>query len=262
MKKFVYGILILITAFIFLQCEKEKMIPGEVGIPVYLVPEAITSSDTSGCTFNWSFEQKPTTSALNILSFQPSNNGYNIYFIPDVSGDFHVKCAVMSTTGKLKQESIYLCKIKPNPTAVKKPVVSGTVSEKTPELAPVYLEDAKTQEPAKIETPKYEPEKIVEQKPVVKPRVKVPVAPAKEDGLYTIQISSFRTYANAEKELNELKNMGMQDIFIKKTYIKSKDEVWYRIRTSSYATMTDARSVLNEIKTKYRRKSAWIDKIN
>lgn len=262
MKKIVFGLLFIIATFLLFQCEKEKMIPGEVGIPVYLVPDVVTSSDTSGCTFNWSFTEKPVSSALNILSFQPSSNGYNIYFIPDVSGNFHVKCEVLTSNRKLKQESVFVCRIKPNASGTKKPVVSGTVSEKPKELDPVYLEDKQTSEPEKVTKTETKVEPEPETQKTIADIPKQPAPKTDEKGLYTIQISSFKTYANAERELNELKKMGMQDIFIKKTYIKSKDAVWYRIRTNSYSTITEARSVLKKIKTKYKRKSAWIDKID
>ena len=74
---------ILLFSFIVISCDREKIIPGETGVPVYLVPEIESSSDTLGCNFSWSFMQKPMNSNLNVLSFQPSNNAYNIYFIPD-----------------------------------------------------------------------------------------------------------------------------------------------------------------------------------
>lgn len=258
MKRLVCGLVCLVTLFLT-NCEKEKMIPGEVGIPVYLVPDVDTSSDTLGCNFEWNFVERPLNSNLSILSFQPSNNGYNIYFIPDVSGDFRVKCKVLSASNKLKKESIFLCKIKPGESKLTKSPLSGTVADDQKDIAPVYLEDQEEQETMED----YQPEKV-EEKPAItpKPPVKTKSVPTGQKGLYTIQISSFKTYANAEKELNELKNMGMTDIFIKKTFIKSMNETWYRIRTNSYPSKSSADAALMEVRTKFKRKTAWIDKIN
>jgi len=252
MKKLVYGLFCLMAVFL-VNCEKEKIIPGEVGIPVYLVPKVGSVSDTTGCSFNWSFVERPTGSALNILSFQPSSEGYNIYFIPDVSGNFRVKCKVLGRSQKVLRESVFLCKIKENETTGYKSPVSGTVADNSSEVAPVYLEDKQAEEKEAVK-----PEPIEKKAPA--PKREVPATA--EKGLYTIQISSFKTYENAERELNNLKKMGMEEIFIKKSYIKSKDEVWYRIRTKSYPNMTTAKAALSEIKTKYKRKTAWIDRIN
>ena len=261
MKRLLIPLIILITIFLY-HCESERVIPGETGIPVYLVPEVETSSDTLGCTFSWSFIERPMNSNLSILSFQPSSNGYNIYFIPDVPGDYKVKCEVLTPDQKLKSESVFLCKIAQNADDPGNQPLSGTVSDEPTETAeeteesipdPIYLDE----KPVADEKPADE---ITETKtpPPPKPRPQIPM----EEGLFTIQISSFKNFANAEQEMKELKKMGLQDVYIKKVYIEKFDEIWYRVRTNTFPDRASAVDALNDIKTKYNRKTAWIDKIN
>ncbi|MBN2279045.1 MAG: SPOR domain-containing protein [Candidatus Marinimicrobia bacterium] len=253
---------ILILSIFMVSCESEKVIPGEAGSPVYLVPEIETSSDTLGCTFSWSFMERPLQSNLSVLSFQPSSNGYNIYFIPDVPGDYRVKCEVLTPDQKLKKETVFLCKIKGEAVAQ---VTQANLPEETTdnselsEAEPIYLEDDNPSQRIS------EPVKEMAE-PVVKPKTESQTQPArvdeKEEGIYTIQISSFKSFAAAEKEMKELKEMGLDDVYIKRVNIPSKGGTWYRVRTNSFQDQAKAREMLNIIKTKYHRESAWIDKIN
>ncbi len=261
MKKIIWLLIYLVVIFIT-SCEKEKIIPGEIGIPVYLVPQVEASSDTLGCNFNWSFVERPLNSNLSVLSFQPSNNGYNIYFIPDVSGNYKVKCEVRTYQQKLKQESFFICKIAQGQQANIESPLSGTVTDIQTEDEPVYLEDNDQNESEIQEKtiPVFEEKKKIIAKKTIPKTVRN--TPLNKTGLYTIQISSFKKYANAERDMNELKKMGLTDIYIKKTYIKSKDEVWFRVRTNSFSNISSANSTLTKIRTEYKRSTAWLDKID
>jgi len=261
MKRLLISAIILI-AFFLVNCESEKVIPGESGSPVYLVPEIETSSDTLGCTFSWSFMERPLHSNLSILSFQPSSNGYNIYFIPDVAGDYKVKCEVLTPDQKINKETIFLCKIKGDTEGMNSTPSQEIQSEDNSQISdsePIYLEDESTPKPTKLdEQPKPAPAKpkpqIVKQKTITEEYV--------EEGIFTIQISSFRAFQNAEKELKELKSLGLEDVYIKRVHIPSLDQTWFRVRTNSFQDRASAREKLTEIKTKYKRSSAWIDKVD
>ncbi len=259
MKRLLFSIFIIIV-LLFYSCESEKIIPGEAGVPVYLVPEIESSKDTLGCTFDWSFIEKPANSNLNVLSFQPSNNAYNIYFIPDVPGNYKVSCKVLSLDKKMRSESIFLCKIKERTNG--EPPLSGTVADQSgeePEADPIYLED-ESEDTEVTESPEKRQAPEVAEKSTSKPTP--PPSSASSQGLYTIQISSFKKFANAEKEMKLLKSMGLDNVYIKKVYIKKLDENWYRVRTNTFPNRAAAQKTLETIKSKYKRKSAWVDKIN
>ncbi len=259
MRRLLFLTLFIIT-LLFYSCENEKIIPGEADVPVYLVPEIESSKDTLGCTFDWAFVEKPAGSNLNVLSFQPSNNGYNIYFIPDVPGNYKVSCKVLTMDKKLRSESLFLCKIRERTNG--EPPLSGTVADhrdEEPEADPIYLDD-QPEDSEVTEAPEEKEEPKVAEEPTPKPTS--PPSSASSQGLYTIQISSFKKFANAEKEMNQLKSMGLDNVYIKKVYLKKTDEIWYRVRTNTFPNRTSALKTLETIKTKYKRKSAWVDKIN
>lgn len=255
MKKYI--LILCLLLFFISNCEKEKIIPGEVGIPVYLVPQLKAGADTTGCKYKWDFVERPLNSNLNLLNFQPSSKGYNIYFTPDVQGDFKIICEVISPEKKIINKSSFTCKIKRGIVKESENPLSGTVTSVKTSLEPVYLDETKKDKPNVVKPVIIPPAKVVTKN---KPKVKYKTNLQKQ--LYTIQISSFKTFANADKELQALNKMGLTDIFIKKTYIKSKNEEWYRIRTNSFPSRAVAAKALEKIKTKFNRKTAWIDKID
>ncbi|MBN2601436.1 MAG: SPOR domain-containing protein, partial [Candidatus Marinimicrobia bacterium] len=77
-------------------------------------------------------------------------------------------------------------------------------------------------------------------------------------GKYTIQISSWKTYAGAERAIGLMANLGM-DLYIQKAYFKETGETWYRVRTGNFDTRTAARAAMEQLKSKLPHEQIWID---
>jgi len=245
--------LILLVLF---SCSKPEKISGIVGKPIYLAPTIKSAEDTLGCSFAWSFTEKPEGSNMDVLSFQPDSRSYNIYFVPDVIGQYVINYAITGSDGKTKASKDLVCEVAEDTTSAaaiqpeEYPLSPAVL--KAP--APVYT-DTKTKP---VTTPVYTP-------PASKPRYQptgdkrgksIPKIPGK----YTIQISSWKNYASAEKAVSKIANLGL-DLYIQKAYFKETDETWYRVRTGNFDRYAAAKQTMVELRSKIPNESLWIDNV-
>jgi len=254
-KMFVIFTLLLL---IFIDCDKTEPIPGCGGKPVHLVPMIKSAEDTLACTFGWSFNDKPETSNMDILSFQPNSRSFNISFVPDVAGDYVVAYTITGPDGKEKDGKELLCSIIEDTSKAKVKEEEGyALSEEALNAPPPVYGDSKS---------RTTPEKVTYTSPTV-PKAIPPVPKTTQprgqniptiSGKYTIQISSWKTYAGAERAIGLMANLGM-DLYIQKAYFKETGETWYRVRTGNFDTRTPARAAMEKLKIKLPHEQIWID---
>ncbi|HCK99226.1 MAG TPA: hypothetical protein DHW42_03865 [Candidatus Marinimicrobia bacterium] len=243
--------LITFILMILMSCSKTEKIPGYVGRPVYLAPVIQSPDDTLACTYSWSFINKPDGSNMNILTLQPNSRSFNIYFVPDVIGEYTIRYTIFGPDGKERAHREMICDIIEDG--------AGTVPEQqddytlSPEAQsaplPIYEDSAPTL-PGYTTPPPPKP-KPTYQKPQGQTIPKV-------SGNYTIQISSWKTYAGAERAISKLAPLGL-DLYIQKARFNKTGETWYRVRTGTFDTYAAARQTMNELKTKLPGEKIWID---
>ena len=247
-------LVILAFSLMLASCGKKEPIRGLVGNPVHLSAVIEAPEDTIGCTFRWVFTQKPPESNLDILSFQPDSRSFSIYFVPDVVGQYTVQNAIIGVDGKDKSKSDFICEIAVDSTKGEASDSAGLdAAENAP--APVYEYGKKQKMPG----PSLAPKKDTTQKPAQKARVKGTAIP-KVHGKYTIQISSWKSYDAAEKELSRLSNMGL-DAYIQKAIFKETQETWYRIRVGMFDSRGEATLALNDFTKRFPNEKFWIDNV-
>ena len=242
---------VLIVILLVLSCAKKEVIPGLVGEPIHLAAMIESPSDTVGCTFKWSFISKPENSNLDVLSFQPTSRNFNIYFIPDVPGEYVVQNIIYDPSGREKKKNIFTCQVSLDTTSVTAPEET-TMVERQLRTAPEKPEEKALEKapPAKIV---YEEKTLPTEK-----EKKLTKAIPKVPGKYTIQLSSWRTYKGAEKALKLVKKKGI-DAYIQKVYIPELKGTWYRVRTGAFSTYREAKEALLQLKKILRSKDLWID---
>lgn len=253
-------IIVIISVFllIFTACDKTEPIPGFVGKPVHLVPMIKSAEDTLACTYGWSFNDKPESSNMDILSFQPNSRSFNISFVPDVAGDYIVAYTITGPDGKVKDEKELLCSIIEDTSQAKVKEEEGYVlsDEALNAPPPVYGDSKSRAVPEKGTYPSATAPKTIPPVPkTTQPRGQnIPTI----SGKYTIQISSWKTYAGAERAIGLMANLGM-DLYIQKAYFKETGETWYRVRTGNFDTRTAARAAMEQLKSKLPHEQIWID---
>jgi len=252
-----------IFLLLIINCDNEKSIPGETGIPIYLVPTIESQNDTLRSTFRWSFENVPENSRLDVLSFQPSSNAYNIFFIPDIHGKYKVKCEILNPMDEIIKETNFICEISAATTSKDQDSLINlrVKTEGFGDLPdPIYLDDQKEVDVSKTtkETIVLKTEKPKEITPPNSNKIRKKKT---IKGLYTIQISSFQSYQKAEIDLEKLKRLGLE-VYIKKVFINEKNETWYRIRSGIYPNYTKAKKEAERLESKLGRTGIWIDKID
>jgi len=235
-------------------CSKKEPIPGLVGKPIHLAPVVEKAADTLNCKYRWSFTQKPDGSRMDALAFQPTSQNFNIYFIPDKPGDYKVQYIIYDAQGTEKSKFEFLCQVEPD-----------TGGE--PEIPPAQI-------PSAGSTPAAPTPKTELQKPSVGP-AKTPLKPAptavkpqpvrgknipKISGKYTIQISSWKTFASAEQAITRLQQMGL-DAYIQKAFFNETKETWYRVRTGTFDSYEEASSEMTKLKVKLPKEQLWIDTV-
>ncbi|PIS28601.1 MAG: hypothetical protein COT43_06060 [Candidatus Marinimicrobia bacterium CG08_land_8_20_14_0_20_45_22] len=251
------SILVILTFSLMLaSCGKKEPIRGLVGNPLHLSAVIEAPEDTIGCSFRWVFSRKPPESNLDILSFQPDSRSFSIYFVPDIAGQYTVQSAIIGADGKDKSKSDFICEIAVDSTKDETSDSAGLgISENAP--APIYETSDKQKTP---QVPSSTTSvKQAAPKPVNKVYDKgksIPIV----SGKYTIQISSWKTYKSAEKELARLSNMGL-DAYIQKAVFKETKETWYRIRLGMFDSREEAKQSLNDFKKRYPNENFWIDNV-
>ncbi len=256
MKKMI--VITTVLLLILIACDKTEPIPGFIGKPVHLVPMIKSVEDTLACTYGWSFNDKPETSNMDILSFQPNSRSFNISFVPDVAGDYVVAYTIIGPDGKVKDGKELLCSIieDTSRTIVKEDEGYALSEEALNAPPPVYGDSKSKTVPEKMAyIPSSVPKAVPSVSKTTQPRGQnIPTIPGK----YTIQISSWKTYAGAERAIGLMANLGM-DLYIQKATFSETGETWYRVRTGNFDTRTAARAAMNSLKVKLPREQIWID---
>ncbi len=262
-------IALLIVFLCFLGCAKKEVINGIVNQPLHLSAFLESTLDTTGATYQWTFVSKPFESKLDILSFQPDSRLFNVYFIPDVEGEYVVQYTLYGQDGEIKDSREYTCAVvMPEPGAVEVSAPPETYAEEDTLagdegslLKPQYLDSETVEaEPApEIYKPPQAPPP-----PTVKPKPAAQVVKGKNvpkvTGKYTIQISSWKKYETAEKALHNLENLGL-DVYIQRTFFKETNEYWYRIRSGTFNNYQEAVAALKELKITIPNEKLWIDSV-
>jgi septal ring-binding cell division protein DamX len=237
--------LIAFILLILMSCSKTEKIPGYVGSPVYLAPVIQSADDTLACTYSWSFINKPNGSNMNILSLQPNSRSFNIYFVPDVTGEYTIGYTIVGPDGKEKTHQEMICEIIEDTVSA----IPGQQDDYTltPEAQnaplPIYEDSTPTIPVYTTSPPKQKPQEQT-----------IP----KVSGNYTIQISSWKTYAGAERAISKLATLDL-DLYIQKAHFSETGETWYRVRTGTFDTYAAARQTMNKLKTKLPGEKIWID---
>lgn len=254
MKKLLIASLIMTLFFIF-GCSKEEKIPGEIGNPIHLADVIESSEDTAGCTFKWSFTTKPPESNMDVLSFQPNSRSFNIYFVPDIEGEYTVQYLLIESSGNVKSEKVFVCEVIEDTTRI-----YDTIE---PEIAPpTKIEDAlvsSVKKPVERAIPKatYTAKRQIPTRPR-RPMVKRGKNIPKIKGKYTIQVSSWKSYDGAERALTKISSIGL-DAYIQKAHFDETSETWYRIRTGTFDSYKEAKITMNRLGKKIPREQLWVD---
>ncbi|HDP66977.1 MAG TPA: SPOR domain-containing protein [Candidatus Marinimicrobia bacterium] len=250
-------LLIFILLLVVISCDKPEPIPGIVGKRIHLAPLIESRDDTLACTYGWSFVEKPAGSNMDILSFQPNSRSFNISFVPDAAGDYVVAYSIVGPDGKVKDEKELLCRVIEDTSSAPAPKEEGyALSEEAMQApAPVYEDTKEKRTPAQ---PTYPDSR--ETTPAPKPRPQKPIGQSIPSipGKYTIQISSWKTYAGAERAVRLLDHLNL-DLYIQKATFLETGETWYRVRTGNFDNRNAAKAALKELKAKLPHELLWID---
>lgn len=252
MKKLIFAVLLIILMLV--SCGKKETIGGFVGNPVHLAAIIKSPDDTLGCTFGWVFTQTPPESNMDILSFQPDSRRYNIFFVPDVAGTYGIQYVIISPDGKVKKRNEFTCEIILDSTKIKEvDTTNMEYAEKAP--APIY---ESTEIPPGKKSEAF-PKKTTPPPAISKTYIKGKNIP-KVNGKYTIQLSSYKRYNMAERELARLSQLGI-DAYIQKAVFKESGETWYRIRIGTFVSYREAKLTLNDFKKRFQNEDFWIDNV-
>lgn len=248
MKKIIVFV-IIVGAIV--SCSRREPLQGIVGRPVHLAVQVKSPDDTLGCTFRWDFTKKPIESNMDILSFQPDSKSFNVYFMPDVEGEYRVRYLVVDSKEKVVDEREYIVEVTADTTKREVPA--------EPEV--IYPEEVKVETTRVIEP---EVEKAVTESIYVplqpttpKREIRGESIPKIED-LYTIQISSWKTYNGAKRTLEMLKEFGI-NAYIQKAYFQESSETWYRVRTGIFNSYREAKIAMEDLCRKLPNEDIWID---
>ncbi len=286
MKRYLLALLVMfMTIVITLSCSKKQS--GAVGQAIDITVKKTSENITK---YLWAFKTKPSDSKLDPRDFLPSDDAEAVSFVPDVPGDYEVIVAMIDVDGKEYNETFaYDVTGEPLPEkpAEESPAAEDNSdmanrfgnqateqAEQTPEaVTPVPVVPSETTADA-VKTPKPAPAwkevpenavktsaRTATTKTAAKPGSGVDLANSipKIKSKFTVQISSFRTYERAKKDLDALKKAGI-DAEIQRAYFKDSDELWYRVRAGNFSSKQDARALMNQIKTK-TGKPCWIDNV-
>lgn len=251
MKKVIVGIFLLLSVLVvFSGCGKKYH--GTVGEAIDVTIDKSTENITQ---FQWAFKKKPAESRLDPRDFIPSDYAEAVTFVPDVPGTYEVIVVMIDETGK-ESDASYVYEV--------------TLAEEAPIVQEEPVEEPMPEKEAEVikeEEWKPAPRPTPEQKKSFRPPVSTP-APDKsaqeaanripsDKSRYTIQVSSWTSYATAQKAMKTLQDAGF-DAYIQNAYLSHTDKVWYRVRVGNFTSRVDARKIAQQIKEKTGQ-DTWID---
>ena len=251
MKKIILSFSVLILLFL-ITCEKKTTVRGMVGQKLHLAPTVMSQADTAGCFFRWEFEKKPAGSRLDILAFEPSNRKYNIYFVPDVAGEYIVECLLIESNGDVRASQKFYCNVKEDTLEGEKVPAE---EKDTAGITPEYGEVEDTSEMVSEKTAVAEKEKGK-----IRETEKLDV-PAKAGAKYTIQLIARKTYAKAKKDMEKLESHNL-DVYLQKKHFEKTGETWYRVRTGTFDDYEEAKQNAHDLARKFKKYGyyhLWVD---
>lgn len=236
-------------------CAKKPVITGNVGSPINLTPEIKKMEDTVACSFKWNFTTKPAESIMDVLSFMPDSRTFSVSFVPDAPGDYELQFSSQTTDGKERFKQVFICTVSPDttPSSITETEAYPAPAKDLSAPPPEYVQ------PGTLSTPSagyvVKPAKPAPSKPRAVVRGKqIP----RVDGKYTIQISAWTNYNQAEAALAKLRARHL-DAYIQKAYFKETKETWYRIRTGTFDSYSEARKAMKDLKKRFPQNEFWID---
>lgn len=256
-------IIVLISILLLiLNCDKKTTVEGMVGQKLHLAPTVTSPADTAGCFFRWEFEKKPAGSQLDVLDFQPNNRNYNIYFVPDVPGEYQVQCMIIERDGIVKRTQKFYCPVIEDTMGFEPEGIEtadtagispeyGEIEEDTVDTTEMVEEDMEEDTTTKEEEKK-------EREYTIQPLK----SPVKGNGYqFTIQLISRKSYNKAKKDMANLEKHNL-DVYLQKKELEKTGETWYRVRTGTFDKFSMAREnaeQLAEKLSKYGYRNFWID---
>lgn len=244
--------------------------------------------------FKWGIVKIPERSQLSFSELIMRNNGEEMTFQPDETGNYEFELIIYDSEGEQVTSQTYMFMVEAAPPVFEK--VEEEVSEEaviseslpdsplTTELeAKEFIPDVTEPQPIEVvyvdtesfmqevseesfeiaaDLIKFEAEFPVSDKfqEVTKP-VKTPRDSKilKVEGKFTIQISSLPTFQEAQEEAEKLLALGF-DAYIQKAYFEKSGEVWYRVRVGSFSEHDVASQAASEISSAIN-KNTWVDHV-
>ena len=114
------------------------------------------------------------------------------------------------------------------------------------------LQNGVNADTADTQLPAVEPQSTEVEQPRPKPTVTMT-----EEGNYTVQVSSWRSSANARRDAERYKAQGF-DAYVQTADIPSKGGTWHRVRVGRFATKEEAEQLTQELQGMLEA-GYWID---
>jgi cell division septation protein DedD len=256
MKKMTVAVTIILLILLS-ECSKKAVLTGTVGSPINLVPELKNPEDTVACSFKWNFTAKPAESNMDVLSFQPDSRSFTVSFVPDVAGDYELQFTSQNAEGQEQFKQVFNYTVSPDTNPLPSADTGGfqTPPQDLSAPLPQYTQpETQTAPPVTYLT-----RPPVTQKPKPKAMVKGHTIP-KVTGKYTIQISAWKQYNQAEAALAKLTAQDLE-AYIQKAYFKETKETFYRIRTGTFDSYEEAKKVMKDLQVRFPKEEFWIDSV-
>lgn len=255
MKKMTVAMIIMLM--LISECAKKPVLTGTVGNPVSLTPELKKPEDTVACVFKWNFTAKPAESNMDVLSFQPDSRSFTVSFVPDVPGDYELQFTSQNAEGKEQFKQVFTYAVSPDTNPIPAADTGGYQAPSKDLSAPLpqYSQPGTQTAPPVAYASKPPSAPKAQPKAVTKGR-KIPKVPGK----FTIQVSSWKQYNQAEAALAKLTAKDL-DAYIQKAYFQETKETYYRIRTGTFDSYEEAKRVLKDLQARFPKEEFWIDSV-
>ncbi len=276
---------------LFFACEKEEIHQGTAGNYYAINVEAQFGVDDP--SFGWDILESPRKSLLSYTDLYLRKNGREMAFEADAPGAYLFELIIFDGAGEAVNSQKYRFEIAkvdvilssesppPTPSTPSPPEVEGAVL--TDEIAgetSAGNEEVEMTENVEIgreeiiktgdveieeEAVGGEIETIVAEESAPVRSIDTPPAPLRIDkipkieGRVTIQVASWPTLEEAEKQMIELQNIGF-DAYVQKAYFEETDEVWYRVRIGAFNSVAEAQEAVTVLKT-VTGYAAWVDHV-
>ncbi|HKJ68771.1 MAG TPA: SPOR domain-containing protein [bacterium] len=249
------ALLLCFLIVFFVSCGPEKreavLKTGVTDQPVQL--EVRSEDITDNEMVEWSFARLPPRVILTKYDFQPVHSSPQVSFVPPDTGTYQLNYTILHENGQEQLIQPFIVRVTDSLT-----VAGAADSAQVATTSPSAPSEDRAGSALRGTPGPTAPADRSGRSTTTQGNV--PAEIPRQSDRYTVQVSSFRMFSDAETAASQLRELGY-DPYIQRAEVPGNNQVWYRVRIGSFRTYEAAQTLAGKLQREplLRAREIWID---